>query len=337
MNSWQRILANAVTSSDVLMERLGLDANEVLGVDHTPDFSMRVPEPFITRMVPQDPQDPLLRQVLSIVDERQAMPGFIVDPLDEFGGPLSGVLHKYRSRVLLIYRGGCAINCRYCFRRHFPYQEHTLTSRDIDALVDYLTKHPEVNEVILSGGDPLMAEDSSISQLFSRIESIPTIKRLRIHSRLPVVIPERVTESLCEVIASTRLPVVMVLHINHANEIDASVVGAVGNLRQVCRSVLNQAVILKGVNDTAECLVALSERLFEAGIDPYYLNVLDRVAGAHHFDVTDGEVADLHRALLNALPGYLVPKLVREVPGVGHKVHWKEAAPPDDCGQYQFM
>ena len=270
--------------------------------------------------------------MLSSVDERQAMPGFIVDPLDEFGGPLSGVLHKYRSRVLLIYRGGCAINCRYCFRRHFPYQEHTLTSRDIDALVDYLTKHPEVNEVILSGGDPLMADDSSISQLFSSIESIPTIKRLRIHSRLPVVIPERVTESLCEVIASTQLPTVMVLHINHANEIDASVVGAVGNLRQVCRSVLNQAVILKGVNDTAECLVALSERLFEAGIDPYYLNVLDRVAGAHHFDVTDGEVADLHRALLNALPGYLVPKLVREVPGAGHKVQWIEGAPPDDCG-----
>ena len=325
MNSWQRILANAVTSSDVLMERLGWDANEVFGVDHTPDFSMRVPEPFITRMVPQDPQDPLLRQVLSIVDERQAMPGFIVDPLDEFGGPLSGVLHKYRSRVLLIYRGGCAINGRYCFRRHFPYQEHTLTSRDIGALVDYLTKHPEVNEVILSGGDPLMAEDSSISQLFSRIESVPTIKRLRIHSRLPVVIPERVTESLCEVIASTRLPVVMVLHINHANEIDASVVGAVGNLRQVCRSVLNQAVILKGVNDTAECLIALSERLFESGIDPYYLNVLDRVTGAHHFDVTDQEVAALYQALLNALPGYLVPKLVREVPGVGHKVQWKEA------------
>jgi EF-P beta-lysylation protein EpmB len=325
VSTWQRTLANAVTSSDVLMMRLGLDAKEILGVDHTPDFSMRVPEPFITRMVPGDPQDPLLKQVLSVVDERQAMPGFIADPLDEFASPLAGVLHKYRSRVLLIYRGGCAINCRYCFRRHFPYQEHTLTSRDIDALLDYLTKHPEVNEVILSGGDPLMADDSSISQLFSRIESIPTIKRLRIHSRLPVVIPERVTESLCDVITSTRLPVVMVLHINHANEIDASVVNAAGKLRLVCRSVLNQAVLLRGVNDTTECLIALSERLFEAGIDPYYLNVLDRVAGAYHFDVTDREVALLYQALLNALPGYLVPKLVREVPGVGHKVQWKEA------------
>jgi EF-P beta-lysylation protein EpmB len=328
VSTWQRILANAVTSSDVLMERLGLEADEVLGVDHEPDFSMRVPEPFITRMVSGDPKDPLLRQVLSVVDERQAMPGFIADPLDEFGGPLAGVLHKYRSRVLLIYRGGCAINCRYCFRRHFPYQEHTLTSRDIDALLDYLAKHPEVNEVILSGGDPLMADDSSISQLFSRIESISTIKRLRIHSRLPVVIPERVTESLCNVIASTRLPVVMVLHINHANEIDAPVENAVAHLRKVCRSVLNQAVILRDVNDTAKDLIDLSERLFEAGIDPYYLNVLDRVAGAHHFDVSDEEVAALHQALLDALPGYLVPKLVREVPGVGHKVQWKEATRP---------
>jgi len=325
VSTWQRILAHAVTSSDVLMARLDLDANEVLGVDSAPDFSMRVPEPFISRMVSGDPKDPLLRQVLSVVDERQVMPGFSPDPLDERGSPLTGVLHKYRSRVLLIYRGGCAINCRYCFRRHFPYQEQTLTSRDVDALLDYLTQHPEVNEVILSGGDPLMADDASISQLFSRIESVPTIKRLRIHSRLPVVIPERVTESLCGAIASTRLPVVTVLHINHANEIDASVENAVARLKKVCRSVLNQAVILRGVNNTAKCLIELSERLFEAGIDPYYLNVLDRVAGAHHFDVSDEEVASLYQALLDALPGYLVPKLVREVPGVGHKVQWKES------------
>ena len=326
MSPWQQELANGVTSSEALLIRLGLDTTEVLGVDHTPTFSVRVPEPFITRMVPGDPHDPLLRQVLSVVDERILKPGFVTDPLEEFDSALPGVLHKYRSRVLLIYRGGCAINCRYCFRRHFPYQEQTLTSRDVDLLIKYLIEHPEVNEVILSGGDPLMAADSSIRDLLSRLDLIPTITRLRIHSRLPVVIPARVTAALCETLATTRLPVVMVLHINHANEVDGSVMRAVGRLKAVCRSVLNQAVILRGVNDSAESLITLSERVFEVGIDPYYLNVLDRVAGAHHFDVTDKEVAALHEALLNALPGYLVPKLVREVPGVGHKMPWRETA-----------
>src|SRR5210317_419233 len=281
--------------------------DQVQSVDQSPDFPIRVPEPFVTRMVPGDPHDPLLRQVLAVADERQAMPGFVKDPLDELEGPMPGVLHKYRSRVLVIYRGGCAINCRYCFRRHFPYQENTLTARDIDGLVSYLKAHPEVNEVILSGGDPLMADDQALSGLFVQLESVSSIHRLRIHTRLPIVIPERVTDLLCQAIATTALPVVMVLHSNHANEID-------------------QSVILKGINDSADVLIALSERLFEAGIDPYYLNVLDRVSGAHHFDVSDLEVAALHQALLNALPGYLVPKLVREVPGIGHKVQWKGAA-----------
>ncbi len=297
--------------------------DQVQSVDQSPDFPVRVPEPFVTRMVPGDPHDPLLRQVLAVADERHAMPGFVKDPLDELEGPMPGVLHKYRSRVLVIYRGGCAINCRYCFRRHFPYQENTLTARDIDGLVSYLKAHPEVNEVILSGGDPLMADDQALSGLFVRLESVSSIHRLRIHTRLPIVIPERVTDLLCQAIATTALPVVMVLHSNHANEIDQSVMNAVSQLRAVCRSVLNQSVILKGINDSADVLIALSERLFEAGIDPYYLNVLDRVSGAHHFDVSDLEVAALHQALLNALPGYLVPKLVREVPGIGHKVQWK--------------
>ena len=323
MKAWQRILADSLTTSNQLLLRLGLMTDQVQSVDQSPDFPVRVPEPFVTRMVPGDPHDPLLRQVLAVADERHAMPGFVKDPLDELEGPMPGVLHKYRSRVLVIYRGGCAINCRYCFRRHFPYQENTLTARDIDGLVSYLKAHPEVNEVILSGGDPLMADDQALSGLFVRLESVSSIHRLRIHTRLPIVIPERITDTLCQAIATTALPVVMVLHSNHANEIDQSVMDAVSQLRAVCRSVLNQSVILKGINDSADVLIALSERLFEAGVDPYYLNVLDRVSGAHHFDVSDLEVAALHQALLNALPGYLVPKLVREVPGIGHKVQWK--------------
>ena len=323
MKAWQRILADSLTTSNQLLSRLGLLTDQVQSVDQSPDFPVRVPEPFVTRMVAGDPHDPLLRQVLAVADERHAMPGFLKDPLDELEGPMPGVLHKYRSRVLVIYRGGCAINCRYCFRRHFPYQENTLTARDIDGLVTYLKAHPEVNEVVLSGGDPLMADDQALSDFFGRLESVSSIHRLRIHTRLPIVIPERVTDTLCQIIAATALPVVMVLHSNHANEIDQSVMDAVSQLRVVCRSVLNQSVILKGINDSADVLIALSERLFEAGIDPYYLNVLDRVSGAHHFDVSDLEVAALHQALLNALPGYLVPKLVREVPGIGHKVQWK--------------
>lgn len=269
MKAWQRILADSLTTSNQLLSRLGL-TDQVQSVDQSPDFPVRVPEPFVTRMVPGDPHDPLLRQVLAVADERHAMPGFVKDPLDELEGPMPGVLHKYRSRVLVIYRGGCAINCRYCFRRHFPYQENTLTARDIDGLVSYLKAHPEVNEVILSGGDPLMADDQALSGLFVRLESVSSIHRLRIHTRLPIVIPERVTDLLCQAIATTALPVVMVLHSNHANEIDQSVMDAVSQLRVVCRSVLNQSVILKGINDSADVLIALSERLFEAGIDPYY-------------------------------------------------------------------
>ena len=325
MKVWQRILADSLTTSNQLLSRLGLMTGQVQSVDQSPDFPVRVPEPFITRMMPGDPHDPLLRQVLAVADERHAVLGFVKDPLDELEGPMPGVLHKYRSRVLVIYRGGCAINCRYCFRRHFPYQEKTLTARDIDGLVSYLKAHPEVNEVILSGGDPLMADDQALAGLFVRLESVSSINRLRIHTRLPIVIPERVTGTLCQTIAATALPVVMVLHSNHANEIDQSVMDAVSQLRQVCRSILNQSVILKEINDSADVLIALSERLFEAGIDPYYLNLFDRVSGAHQFDVSDQEVAALHQALLNALPGYLVPKLVREVPGIGHKVQWKGA------------
>ena len=321
--NWQRLLADSVTTADSLLASLGLDIQHLPEVDNRPDFPIRVPQPFIDRMRRGDPFDPLLRQVLAVSDERHSMPGFTKNPLQEFDGPIPGVLHKYRSRVLLIYRGGCAVNCRYCFRRHFPYQDRTLARHDLNDVVRYLEAHSEVNEVIFSGGDPLMADDEVLARFFQRLEAIPNIRRLRIHTRLPVVIPERVTDNFCQTIASIKIPVVVVLHVNHANEIDEALVKAVTKLREVCRSILNQAVILSGINDSADDLIALSERLFEAGIDPYYLNVLDRVSGAHHFDVPKKKLQVLHQALLDSLPGFLVPKLVREVPGIGHKVLWK--------------
>ena len=323
MMKWQRLLADAITTTDGLLASLGLDVRHLPEIDNRPDFPIRVPRPFIDRMRRGDPSDPLLRQVLAVSDERHSMPGFTQNPLQELDGPVPGVLHKYRSRVLLIYRGGCAVNCRYCFRRHFPYQNSTLARHDLDDVVRYLEAHSEINEVIFSGGDPLMADDGVLARFFQRLEAIPSIRRLRIHTRLPVVIPERVTDTFCQMIVSISLPVIVVSHINHANEIDEALIKAVSKLRKVCRSILNQSVILGGVNDSADDLIALSERLFEAGIDPYYLNVLDRVSGAHHFDVPEEKLQILHQALLDALPGFLVPKLVKEVPGIGHKVLWK--------------
>ena len=319
---WQRLLADAITTADGLLTSLGLDIRHLPEIDNRPDFPIRVPRPFIDRMKRGDPSDPLLRQVLAVSDERHPMPGFTQNPLQELDGPIPGVLHKYRSRVLLIYRGGCAVNCRYCFRRHFPYQNRTLVRHDLDDVVEYLEAHSEINEVIFSGGDPLMADDGVLASFFQRLEAISSIRRLRIHTRLPVVIPERVTDTFCQTIASITLPVIVVLHINHANEIDEALINAVSRLRTVCRSILNQSVILGGINDSADDLITLSERLFEAGIDPYYLNVLDRVSGAHHFDVPEEKLQILHQALLDALPGFLVPKLVKEVPGIGHKVLW---------------
>ena len=319
---WQRLLADAITTADGLLTSLGLDIRHLPEIDNRPDFPIRVPRPFIDRMKRGDPSDPLLRQVLAVSDERHPMPGFTQNPLQELDGPIPGVLHKYRSRVLLIYRGGCAVNCRYCFRRHFPYQNRTLVRHDLDDVVRYLEAHSEINEVIFSGGDPLMADDGVLASFFQRLEAISSIRRLRIHTRLPVVIPERVTDTFCQTIASITLPVIVVLHINHANEIDEALINAVSRLRKVCRSILNQSVILGGINDSADDLITLSERLFEAGIDPYYLNVLDRVSGAHHFEVPEEKLQILHQALLDALPGFLVPKLVKEVPGIGHKVLW---------------
>ncbi|HAN79994.1 MAG TPA: EF-P beta-lysylation protein EpmB, partial [Gammaproteobacteria bacterium] len=310
------------TTADGLLTSLGLDIRHLPEIDNRPDFPIRVPRPFIDRMKRGDPSDPLLRQVLAVSDERHPMPGFTQNPLQELDGPIPGVLHKYRSRVLLIYRGGCAVNCRYCFRRHFPYQNRTLARHDLDDVVRYLEAHSEINEVIFSGGDPLMADDGVLASFFQRLEAISSIRRLRIHTRLPVVIPERVTDTFCQTIASITLPVIVVLHINHANEIDEALINAVSRLRTVCRSILNQSVILGGINDSADDLITLSERLFEAGIDPYYLNVLDRVSGAHHFEVPEEKLQILHQALLDALPGFLVPKLVKEVPGIGHKVLW---------------
>ncbi|MFL1406044.1 EF-P beta-lysylation protein EpmB [Marinobacter sp. M1N3S26] len=315
--SWQSLLARSITDPSTLLQRLGLDSS-LLGegsrIGHAA-FPVRVPEPWLARIRYGDPADPLLRQVLPLADEGEERPGFVTDPLQEADATAApGLIRKYRSRALLMVTGQCAINCRYCFRRHFPYEDHRLTPRQRETVIDTLRASPEINEVIFSGGDPLAVNDHLLSQWASALSTVPSLTRLRIHSRLPVVIPQRVDDALLEWIGSTRLSVVMVVHVNHPREIDDQVCRAMARLRQAGATLLNQSVILKGVNDDPDTLQALSERLFDAGILPYYLHGFDPVAGAHHFDVNDQRARELVRQLQARLPGYLVPRLVREVP-----------------------
>lgn len=270
---------------------------------------------FVERMKKGKLDDPLLLQVLPVIEEFEERDGFTIDPLAEQDNPQPGLLHKYKNRALLIVKGGCAINCRYCFRRHFPYQANKGGKSSWQQSVDYLLQHPEINEVILSGGDPLMAKDEELQWLLDALATVPHIKRLRIHSRLPVVIPARVTPELCDMLDSSRFQVIFVTHINHAQEIDEELQVAIKQLKKANVIMLNQSVLLKGVNDSAKALVDLSEALFDAGIQPYYLHVLDKVQGAAHFYISDHKAKQLMSELMSEVSGYLVPKLTREIGG----------------------
>jgi len=319
--AWQRQLAEVVRDPVELCHRLGLGESALPGArDGHALFEVRVPEAYLSRIRPGDPDDPLLRQVLPLIAETDAVDGFVADPLEEADHtPRRGLIHKYAGRVLLIASPACAINCRYCFRRHFPYQENSPSRAQWQATLDYLRDDTSIQEVILSGGDPLAASDRQLAWLVARLEEIPHLKRLRIHTRLPVVIPARIDAALLEWLGSSRLQKVVVLHANHAQEIDEEVAAACARLKAAGVTLLNQSVLLRGVNDRVSALADLSERLFEAGVLPYYLHVLDPVSGAAHFDVPDEEARSLVEALRDRLPGFLMPRLVREVPGAGSK------------------
>jgi EF-P beta-lysylation protein EpmB len=310
---WLYELKKSYTRPEDLLSALQLDASAYADdIKARQLFSMRVPRPFVQQMNIGDPNDPLLRQVLPLVDEFRVEPGFHKDPLEEQSSPANGLLHKYHGRVLLILQGGCAINCRYCFRRHFPYDELTISQRQIDDTLDYIKQNPEVNEVILSGGDPLMAKDERLHKLVRELEALPQLTRLRIHSRLPVVIPSRLTDGLLTSLTQSRLQVVLVIHANHANEISNDLSAALKKWHNAGIHVLNQSVLLKGVNDSSEALCRLSETLFRANVLPYYLHQLDKVEGASHFEVSDDKAQQLWLDMTRQLPGFLVPKLVRE-------------------------
>lgn len=318
--NWLQQLTNAISNPAELLQQLEIDpALWQNGFAARKLFALRVPQSFVDRMEKGNPYDPLLRQVLPLNEEFEWHDGYSNDPLDEQNNAIPGLLHKYRNRVLMIVKGGCAINCRYCFRRHFPYQENKGSKQVWQQSVDYIAAHPELNEVILSGGDPLMAKDEELRWLIDAISSVPHIKRLRIHSRLPVVIPARITDALCDLLHETRLQVILVTHINHANEINLEFKQQMSRLRAINVTLLNQGVLLKGVNDSVDAQVALSETLFDAGILPYYLHVLDKVQGAAHFFVSDQKAKEIIAGVIERVSGYLVAKLTREIGGRASK------------------
>lgn len=314
---WEREWAGGFSRVGDLLDWLGLDAGS-LGVSALAErtFPFRVTRSWAGRIRPGDPADPLLRQVLPVAAENVTTPGFGLDPVGDLASRRApGLLQKYAGRALLVTTGACAIHCRYCFRREFPYATERLSPRELDQTIAAITDDTSLHEVILSGGDPLSLPDGHLAGLLNRLAAIPHLRRIRIHTRLPVVLPARVGNGLLDLLSGWPQPVVMVVHSNHAQELDDEVAQALGRVRRAGVTLLNQAVLLRGVNDDAGTLAGLSERLLDCGVLPYYLHQLDRVQGAAHFEVDDSQARQLMRELSARLPGYLVPRLVREVAG----------------------
>lgn len=313
---WQRSLADLITDPRELLAMLGLDPALLPAALLASDsFRLRVPREFVGRMRHGDATDPLLRQVLPLGEEIIAVPGYTGDPLAESRHTRTpGLLQKYQGRVLVIVSGACAINCRYCFRRHFPYADNTPDSAHWQHVFATLAADPSIEEVILSGGDPLMVSNRRLAWIINELAAIPHLSRLRVHTRLPVVIPDRIDQELPGILAGSRLAPIVVIHANHANELDNGVAAAMARLAAAGVSLLNQSVLLRGVNDSVAAQEELSRRLLGCRVLPYYLHLLDPVTGAAHFDVPESAATDLLRMLTARLPGYLVPRLVREIP-----------------------
>ena len=332
--SWQREQAQAITDPHQLLAELELPDELAAPATRAAQlFGLRVPRSFVARMRRGDPDDPLLRQVLPLEAEFDETPGYVPDPLEEQAARRSPqLLQKYSGRALIIATEACAVHCRYCFRREFPYSQSSgepQAGGRFGETLAALAQDSSIEEVILSGGDPLSLNDARLGQLTDALAAIPHVKRLRIHTRQPVVLPSRVDAGLLAWLRGIRLPTVVVLHVNHANEIDADVRAACAALRSTGVTLLNQSVLLRGVNDDADTLQRLSETLFDAGVLPYYLHLPDRVRGTAHFDVEQRRAQELLATLTGRLSGYLVPRLVREVPGAASKVPVPGLITPD--------
>jgi EF-P beta-lysylation protein EpmB len=320
-STWRKALADGFSDVSSLLEYLQIDPSAVS--DHTrasQQFSLRVPRIFAELMHKGDPEDPLLLQVLPQAIEMQPVSGFTTDPVGDHKAEHSpGVLQKYHGRILIVTTGACAVHCRYCFRRHYPYTNATASASQWRHIIEHLEANPTIEEVILSGGDPLMVSDEKLGKWLQQLETLPQIKRLRIHTRLPVVLPQRITADLHAVLARYDIHKVMVIHANHPNELSPVVADRLKKLAATGVTLLNQSVLLKGVNDNVDTLIKLSNRLFEIGVLPYYLHLLDRVEGAAHFELEERAILKLQQQLLTRLPGYLMPKMVRERAGMPYK------------------
>jgi EF-P beta-lysylation protein EpmB len=313
---WRELWRDAITDVSELLEQVGLGYRSDLVPADDAGFALRVPRGFVARMRHGDPLDPLLLQVLPQRVEHRRVPGFSVDAVGDMAAKAGhGLLHKYEGRALLIASGSCAVNCRYCFRRHFPYAEEIAAKSQWRDALAQVKSDPSIRELILSGGDPLALSTHKLEELTRGLAELPHVIRLRIHTRLPIVLPERIDDGLIGWLHGLPLQKVVVLHANHANEFDAAVDAACARLRDAGATLLNQSVLLRGVNDDADALIDLSERLSAAGVLPYYLHQLDRVHGTAHFEVDDEQALALLDRLRAKLPGYLVPRLVREVGG----------------------
>ena len=319
---WQQQLAQAIPDPLELLDLLGLNATDFPMCEQASgDFQLKLPRAYVNKIEPGNPHDPLLRQVMATVAELETNENYLADPVGDLNAmPVPGLLHKYQGRVLLITTGACAIHCRYCFRRHFPYGDNHSAKNQWQEALAYIQQNGDISEVILSGGDPLLLSDSKLEQMISQLEDIGHGRSLRIHSRVPVSLPSRMTDQLIATLTASNLQICLVIHANHAHEIQSEEQSALRRLHQAGITLLNQSVLLKGVNDCSVILSDLSHRLFESKTLPYYLHLLDPVQGASHFHVDEKQAMKLVNELRNSLPGYLVPKLVKETAGEKSKL-----------------
>lgn len=325
-------VASSVRDPDQLVDELRLPEEMRAAAHRSAElFPLLAPRSFLDRIEPADPHDPLLAQILPVAAEEDSVSGFVADPVgDSAARRAPGLLQKYRGRALLITTGACAIHCRYCFRRSYPYSEEPRRMEDWEPAFAEIESDPTLHEIILSGGDPLMLTDARLAELCERIAAIPHITRLRIHTRLPIVKPERITDQLIELFRDCGPTPIMVVHSNHARELVGDCAHTLRRLVRAGITVLNQAVLLRGVNDSVAALAELCGTLVDLGVMPYYLHQLDRVAGAAHFEVPEETGLRLVDELRRLLPGYAVPQYVREVPGeesklpvVGQNTPWR--------------
>lgn len=314
--TWQELLSQSRLSTQELLKTLNLESHPLASSTAERLFELRVPKPYLDKIERGQAKDPLLLQILPQLAEHKTVKGFSDDPLDEEQfTPVKGLIHKYKHRVLLITSSTCVINCRYCFRRSFPYSEHKQSKSDWQAALSYIRDNEQIAEVILSGGDPLINSNHYLFWLLDQIDQIPHVTRIRIHSRLIVSLPQRIDTEFLQLINTINTTLIIVMHSNHPNELSEDLAAASQQLRALGITLLNQSVLLRSINDQAETLIQLNEALFDMGIQPYYLFILDKVAGAAHFEVPIIEAKKIHQKLQAALPGYLVPTLAIEIPG----------------------